>query len=739
MRGIVLPRTPLEWLAVSAGLAVFGYLGWDGALWDAGSQLLLHLVAAGAIGGLGVLAVSGAALPRTSIDVPILLLVAAFAAATVSALNVGMSLRAMSVVVAYAAMLPVALVAIRHRPAWVGIVTAVPVLLLSIPSLLELLGRRAEWILAGAPGLPPLRLRGEDTPFGSVAVPPFVIIPAWALAGLIEPAWLRRTVRGGLVIVGIPMTILSGSRSAWLAIAAAVLVGVAPLLWRRRDRLRLVRRPGGRELLIGAGAVALVVLGIALVVPRLTAVTSLLYRAALWRDTLAAWATDPLLGIGPGFMPYARQAAAADFTFPVRQPHSHNLPLGVLGDAGLVGLAAAAVLVVALIVVAGPWRCRTRVGRTASIVLVGLGVGGLFEDLTFVPGFVLLAIALVAVVLLDVDAVRWERPVLGPRAGPARIAAAATGALAALALVAATVTADASGLAHRAGVMSGADEGWDDAADWLSRAVAIDPWHPAPPAALAVAAEAAGRGDEAREAAERAVALNPGDAVSWTNLSLICRALDDEACQTRAAERVTATARYGAAELVNAAASLANAGDEAAADGAYRQSLLTQPLTAFVLYWSRPIDIGDGRIADYADRSWELNRLVALHATGGPIRPDEYADPGVRALAHAALGERVEAESALARAIESTPGETSTWDLVVVLRAAWGEPIDEELRIARVVRGSAFPEPDAERGIPRRVLDIGSFRAFPADGYVRNAVRLGTSPPYPWILGRLLP
>ena len=39
--------------ALAAALAVFGYVGWDGALWDARLQLILHLLAIGAIAGLG--------------------------------------------------------------------------------------------------------------------------------------------------------------------------------------------------------------------------------------------------------------------------------------------------------------------------------------------------------------------------------------------------------------------------------------------------------------------------------------------------------------------------------------------------------------------------------------------------------------------------------------------------------------------------------------------------------------
>ena len=124
-----------------------------------------------------------------------------------------------------------------------------------------------------------------------------------------------------------------------------IVAAAIPWAWRRRHHLRPSGSPDARTIGLAILALVGIAAAIVLVAPRLTAVTSLIYRASLWRDTLAAWSTDPLLGIGPGYMPYARQAAAPDFTFPVRQPHSHNLPLGVLGDAGLLGLAAAIVLV----------------------------------------------------------------------------------------------------------------------------------------------------------------------------------------------------------------------------------------------------------------------------------------------------------------------------------------------------------------------------------------------------------
>lgn len=729
-------RTLAEWLALGAAIGVFGYVGWDSALWDARFQLLLHLAAMGAIGGLGVMALRGRTLPRTPLDLPLLGLLAALALATASALNVGMSLRAMAAIVAFAAMLPVALLAVHHRPAWVGLVTSVPVLLLAVPTLVTLVARRVEWVAVGAPGLPPLRLPAEGTPFGSVAVPPFVLIPAWALAGLIEPPALRRAVRIGLVAVGIPLVILSGSRSAWLAITAGLAVGILPWAWRQRRRLRLPRRASVRGALVGLGAVAVGGIGIALVLPRLTAVSSLLYRGALWRDTLVAWSSDPVLGIGPGFMPYARQAAAADFTFPVRQPHSHNLPLGVLGDAGVLGVAAGLIVVGTLALRAGPWRSRTPVGRTAAVVVVGLGVGGLFEDLTFLPGFNLLAIILVAVALLDAGAVTWAPMRLASRMRWPLVGGIGT---IGVVLVGAMVTADAGSIAYRNGIEAAQSASWGRSTTWLQRAVEIDPWHPAGPRALAVAADAAGRADLALDAAERATRLNPGDATAWTNLMLLCEASGNLDCARHAADRAVAKARYLAPELLNAAMVLDRLGETDAADAGYRLSLLTQPATSFLVDWPRTVAIGDGRIPDVTDPSWQLNLLLARRAADEPIEPDEFADPAVRALAHAAIGERDEAERWLARALNEAPDDIRAHDIGVILRDAWGEPIEDAVRVASVLRGGPFPDPGLRAEVPRAVFDIASFRGYPRDGFVTSAVRVATRPPYPWTLQQLLP
>lgn len=721
-------------MALAAGLGVFGYLGWDGALWDPRLQLLLHLIAVGVVAALGLWALTGRPLPRAPIDLPVLGLLAAFALATATAVNPGMSLRAMASITAFAAMLPAALIALRLRPSWVGAVTAVPVLLLSVPTLGVLLLRRIEWIVVGAPGLPPIRLPAEGSPFGSVAVPPFVIWPAFVLAGLIEaPRW-RRAAQLGLVLVGVPLTLLSGSRSAWLALAVTLGGAGAAWAWRRRGALRPAGRIGPRAILIGVSGLV-VVAGVALLVgPRLTAVTSLIYRASLWRDTLAAWSSDPLSGIGPGFMPYARQAAAPDFSFPVRQPHSHNLPLGVLGDAGLIGLATALILVAILAWVAGPWRARTRLGRQAGWLLIGLAVGGLFEDLTFIPGFVLLVIALVAVALTDAGAVAWVRP----KPGRLRLGSVAAAAMA-FVLLATMVVADGGAIAYRAGSDAAARDAWSTSAERFARAVQIDPWHPAGPKALAVAADAAGDTELARVAAERAVELNPGDAPSWINLALLCRELGDAACQAGATERAVATAAFLESELVNAAFSYESLNRPDDADAAYRRSLLSQRLTQFATSWPRDLAIGDATLDESFGALFELNLVLAQRAAGEAIDPAAFDDPAVRALAHALRGERDEADRWIETAIDADPADIAAWDLAVVLRDHWGRSTEREREVAAVVRGRPFPDRDAEASLPSVSFDIATFRAVPRDGYVRSAIRLRPAPPYPWALQAILP
>jgi tetratricopeptide (TPR) repeat protein len=725
----VTARRAAEVAAAALGLAIFGYVGWDGALWDARYQLGLHLAAGAALAGLATVALAGGRLPRTRVDLPLLGLLAAFAVATVSAENLGLSTRALAGIVGTAAMLPVALLVLRHRPGVMAAVVALPIIGLAAGALAVIGWRRVEWLLAGGPGLPPIRFPYEGTPFGSVAVAPFVIVAVLPIALLIP----HRTARLGTVLalaaVGIPLAILSGSRSALLAIGVAAIILLAPAIVRQATSLRSSRNWTPRRV----GLTALGVLGAALLLvylaPRLTDATSLVYRGYLWRDTIAAWSSDPMLGIGPGAMPYARQAAAPPFSFPVQQPHSHDVPLGILGDAGLLGLAAAAFLVVAFIAATRPWQLRRLPGRAAFAVLAGFAVGSLFEDLTFVPAFNLLVVILAAMVLTDAGAVTWRA--VGPNA-----LAIAAGALAALALTTVMVIGDGAAVAYRLGVDAAGEGHWADAEAWLQGSVALDPWQPTGPKALAVAADHAGHPAKARHAAERAVALNPGDSSSWTNLALLCLADLDAACARDAADRAAETATPAGRQLANAALVLDQLGDWDAADADYRLSLLTNPWTGIALPWPRPIVVGDGSVPELGAEAADLNLLIAHRVTGEPIAPADYRPGVARALAYAMVGDGAAAEAEAARATAAAPASLFAWEVSALLAQHDGRDPSHALRVAEVLRGR--PAYGGPPGVAGLTYDIATFRAYPRDGLVSAAQRLLGDRGLPWVLEPLL-
>jgi O-antigen ligase/tetratricopeptide (TPR) repeat protein len=721
--------------AAGIGLAVLVYVGWDGAMWDPRYQLALHLAALAVFGGLLWVALSGGQLPRTPLEIPILALLLAFGVASLSAWNPGLSARAFAAIVAMALMLPAALLALRHRPGWTALVVTFPILALSLHAVAVLAWRRVEWLMAGGSGLPPLRLGHEGTIFGALAVPAFVVIGALPVALLIAQPRLRRAMLIALSAVAVPLTLLSGSRSAWVAAAVAATVLVAPAAVRRlrpswAALVARLRRLTPRDVGLAAVAVVLLAVAIAFIAPRLTDMRSLLYRGFLWRDTLAAWSQDPWFGVGPGSMPLARQAAAPPLSFPVRQPHSHDVPLGILGDAGLVGLAAALALFVTFVAVAGPWRSRSFTGRASFAVLMGFAAAMAFEDLTFLPAFNLLVILLAAVALLDAGAVRWQAVPRG-----ARVAVAAGASLAALALVVVMAVGDAGAIAYRMGTDAAGDGHWPQAHAAFRRAAALDPLNPAAPKALAVAADRLGLTAEARAAAEKAVRLSPGDGASWTNLAVLCREQGDRTCTRDAADHAVAAATPVGGELVNAAVAYEWLGDPAAADRAYRLSMLTTYLTGLAQPWPRPIAIGDGRDSELAADAEERNLLIARRLTGEPIRIDDYRGAMARALAAGMIGDQAAAEDEVRRGLARDPSSTAMWEVAALLGRHYGTDDGRLERIADATRGQPLPDPSQP---PALTYDIATFRAYPGDGLVSDAVRLVPDRPWPWLLEPLL-
>jgi tetratricopeptide (TPR) repeat protein len=722
----VTPSRVLELACLAVATAIWVYVGWDSALWDPRFQLALHAAAAAAIVGMAGLALLGRQLPRTRIDLPILVLLTAFGVASLSAWNPGLSAAALSGIVATTAMLPVALLALRHRPTWTGLIVTLPIIGLSLGALVVMIERRVAWVVAGGPGLPPIRMVHEGTPFGSVAVPPFIILAAIPVALQVSDRRLRVALVSGLAAVGVPLTLLSGSRSAWIAMTVAAIVLSAPAL----RRVGLPWHWRGRGLALAAAGLMFAAAGLAVVGGRLVEASSLVYRSDLWRDTLKAWSVDPLLGIGPGSMPYAREAAAPPLSIPVAQPHSHNVFLGILGDTGILGLLVALVLVAVFLWVAGPWRLRSLSARAAFAILAGFSVGMLFEDLTFLPNFDLLMLLLVATCLTDAGAVSW-RPLRLPRFG---WAVAGVGGLA---LAAIMVVGDTSALAYRGGIDAAAAGDWATAQARLSTAVRLDPWQPTGPKSLVVAADHDGQPELARASAMQAVTLNPGDGASWTNLALLCLDAGDRACARTAIDEAVATTTAPALVLINAAQIYERLGDPKAADAAYQLSLLTNWWTGLTIRWLRPVPLGEEQVTELGGETAEMNLVIARRIEGVDLVVASYQYPLARALALAMSGDRVAAHVALTAAIATEPGSPLAWQIAALLQRHWGEDDAHALRMIEVSSGVRSGPVAPRRGVPL-LQDIATFRAYPGDSLVVAAQRLSPPVGWPWVLDPLL-
>jgi hypothetical protein len=242
-----------------------------------------------------------------------------------------------------------------------------------------------------------------------------------------------------------------------------------------------------------------------------------------------------------------------------------------------------------------------------------------------------------------------------------------------------------------------------------------------------------------RSAAETAVARNPGDGKSWANLAVACLALDDPACAEEAVGRAVASGSFQGAETVTAAFGYDGLGAAGAADFAFRRAVIIQRETTLGLAWPRDVSIGDAQLPEEYGSIVELNRLLGWWAMGEPIEPESMSDPRARAVAHAILGDTSAADVWLERAIDDSPADPVTWDVVIALRDHWGRTTEREIAIAEVVRGTTFPPRTGANPLPRTTRDIASFRRYPLDGLAPDAVRPQPDPRWPWAVQQTLP
>ena len=252
---------------------------------------------------------------------------------------------------------------------------------------------------------------------------------------------------------------------------------------------------------------------------RLTAVGSV--RARYWKEALETWQDRPVRGAGAGGYATARTKHR---TLPIEVRHAHGHVVQVLADLGLAGLLLTLATAVAWFFAAR--RTLRGAGGAERAGLLTLGAIVLvfavhsFVDWTwFVPGNALVAL-LAAGWLAGRGPGRPDpllgRPLLRDRG---RVLAAAVVALLALATVWSVWQPLRAQERGADALDAAAERRFDEASELAAQARDINPLSIEPLLELAAIEHAAGRRDQAEDALQEAVRLQPANSLPWLRLA----------------------------------------------------------------------------------------------------------------------------------------------------------------------------------------------------------------------------
>ena len=379
----------------------------------------------------------------------------------------------------------------------------------------------AVWML-----LAPRRLEGAAAL--AVALPVGGAVGVWALSreGLARAGAEAGTRAADGALLGL-LLVVAGAAAAALALALVRREEEAPLPAERRHAL-------GRAAVLAAAACALALVAVVVVraggpaemadrfrnppevqLPndpsRYVEVASN-HRWTWWGDAWDIFERHRLGGAGAGAYEVARRPIRSDARSPI---DPHTLPLKALSETGLVGFLLLLAAVVAAAAVAACALRRLAGGHRAAAAALAAGaaawlVHSLLDmtwELAAVTAPVLLGLGVLAVSGRAVRSPGPRRPLLAVAAPAAALAAA-------FSLVSPALADRRLDAALAALVFGETDEAIELARD----ARELNPLSVAPLHMEATALEATGRDDEAAELYERAVELQPQNAVTWFEL-----------------------------------------------------------------------------------------------------------------------------------------------------------------------------------------------------------------------------
>lgn len=217
-------------------------------------------------------------------------------------------------------------------------------------------------------------------------------------------------VSGLVVAISIPALLALGRRRGWpyaaISLVVLALVAAVVLTGSRTALLALVvyllaasrALPARVRLFVGGGLVLVLLAVSAVYLPRVLARLDPDYitnaqRVSMIRGVLEAVADRPWLGHGPWSFPLLGQAY---LSWPKWELHPHSLPLRVLFESGLAGLAAWAALLAVAIRGVFARGTAALVDRPATGILVVLAAGSLTDDPLWIPACAFVALSVLA-------------------------------------------------------------------------------------------------------------------------------------------------------------------------------------------------------------------------------------------------------------------------------------------------------------------------------------------------------
>jgi O-antigen ligase len=530
-----------------------------------------------------------------AIDRRILMAVVLFAVASVVSTFPRQSLDAILSVAAYAALLFVAREALTDPVTKSVLVFAMRLLAAGVTAVAayRIVPPALEWWQLTGGDLPPLGLPMIARPWGHA-------YDMTLLAVMLYPSWLigarSRIQATGAVGVGVALSVvvlLVGGRALWLAIVGAS-VGIIALMaisTRRRHRSSGELLMIGGILVVAAGA--LVLFG-GSILERLATVATVGQRIEMWTATIAAWLERPLTGYGPGSFPWVLQATEYFDSNSLHPRHPDNALFQLLPEAGLLGIAAAGVVLWA--VVPGIVRSRAWSSLWATGIFLLAGIGSNPTDFSYL---IVVAIIWVAIAL--------------PRAASQSAQASVRSGLAALRWGAAALVAVAVGLTLVAGLaydtaVSRIHSG-DVAAgrEGLSTAAALDPGMALYVRHRGAAALTLGDRQAAIQDLRRATHLNPTDDVAWRLLALAHREHGDGEAGYRALDQAIDLQRSDPSNLALLAQWQATDGAIDAARQTVAEAVLAWPTLVVAPGWTDMVSgfIEPAAAVDSAIARWE--------------------------------------------------------------------------------------------------------------------------------------